>query len=85
MAPPEAPTLPRVTAGPATLECPSWGDFRGLGVPLEVVRFAGVNRLLVEFTYHGKSRSAEPYSLRRTQAGNLVLYAWEVGATHIKA
>lgn len=84
-APPEAPTLPRVTAGSATLEAPAGATFWGLGVPLEVVRFAGVNRLLVEFTYHGKSRSAEPYSLRRTQAGNLVLFAWEVGATHIKA
>ncbi len=83
--PPPTPALPRVSAGTATLAAPAGATFWGLGVPLEVVRFAGVNRLLVEFTYHDKHRIAEPYSLRRTQAGSLVLYAWEVGATHIKA
>lgn len=58
-----------------------WGG----GVALEAVRFAGSNRLLVEFTYHGRLRRAEPYSLRRAQTGNILLYAWESGSTHIKA
>ncbi len=79
------PALPRFTSATGTLAAPAGATFWGLGVPLEVVRFAGVNRLLVEFNYHGKPRSAEPYSLRRTQTGGLVLYAWEVGSTHIKA
>jgi hypothetical protein len=83
--PPTTPALPRVSVGTSTLAAPAGATFWGLGVPLEIVRFAGVNRLLVEFTYHGKPRNAEPYSLRRTQTGSLVLYAWEVGATHIKA
>ncbi len=52
---------------------------------LEVVRFAGANRLLVEFTYHGKRRLAEPYSLRRPDTGNLLLYAWEQASHQIKA
>jgi predicted nucleotidyltransferase component of viral defense system len=47
----------------------------GMGVPLETVRFAGSNHLLIELAYHGSSRLIEPYSLRRTRAGNLVLHA----------
>jgi predicted nucleotidyltransferase component of viral defense system len=57
-----------------------WG-----GVPLEAVRFAGANRLLVGFTYDGTPRLVEPYSLRRAGTGNLLLYGWEQGSTHIKA
>jgi predicted nucleotidyltransferase component of viral defense system len=44
-------------------------------VPLEVIRFAAANHLCVDLRYEGSSRLIEPYSLRRTQAGNLVLYA----------
>ena len=47
----------------------------GVGVPLETVRFAAANHLLVELEYHGSSRLVEPYSLRRTRAGNLILHA----------
>jgi predicted nucleotidyltransferase component of viral defense system len=58
----------------------------GSGLPLETVRFAGTNRLLVEFIYHGKHRLVEPYSIRRAEStGNLLLYAWELDAGHIKA
>jgi hypothetical protein len=52
---------------------------------LEAVRFAGANRLLAEFTYHGKLRRVEPYSLRRAQTGNLLLYAWELASGQVKA
>jgi Nucleotidyl transferase AbiEii toxin, Type IV TA system len=57
-----------------------WGS-----ASLEAIRFAGANRLLLEFTYNGRRRRAEPYSLRRTQTGNLLLYGWEEGSAHIKA
>lgn len=50
----------------------------GAGVPLETVRFAAVNRLCVELGYQGSGRLIEPYSLRRTHAGNLVLHAIRV-------
>ena len=60
-------------------------QYWGIGVGLEAVRFAGTNRLLVEFMYSGKLRRAEPYSLRRSRTGNLILYAWEQGSTPIKA
>jgi len=58
----------------------------GLAVPtfgassIEIIRFAASNRLCVELGYideHGRRRTRiiEPYSLRRTQAGNIVLHA----------
>ena len=48
--------------------------------PIEVIRFAASNRLCVELDYvdeQGKPgvRVIEPYSLRRTQAGDIVLHA----------
>jgi len=57
----------------------------GAGLPLEAIRFAGANRLLIQFRYHGTQRTAEPYSLRRAGTGDVLLYAWEVGGSHIKA
>ncbi|MEK6303542.1 MAG: nucleotidyl transferase AbiEii/AbiGii toxin family protein [Acidobacteriota bacterium] len=47
----------------------------GLTVPLEVIRFAAANRLCVELAYGGSTRLIEPYSLRRTQEGNILLHA----------
>ncbi len=48
--------------------------------PLEIIRFAAVNRLCIELNYRdeqGRQRRPiiEPYSLRRTRDGNLLLYA----------
>jgi hypothetical protein len=48
-----------------------WGG----AVPLEAVRFAAVNHLCVELDYGSGTRLIEPYSLRRTRDGNLVLHA----------
>jgi predicted nucleotidyltransferase component of viral defense system len=42
----------------------------------EIIRFAAGNHLLVELDYQGSTRHIEPYSLRQTQDGNLVLHAW---------
>jgi hypothetical protein len=47
----------------------------GVRIPLESIRFAAVNRLCVELGYRGRTRTIEPYSLRRTHAGDLILYA----------
>lgn len=49
----------------------TWGG----RVPLETVRFAAANRLCVNLGYQGSVRTIEPYSLRRSKAGNLLLYA----------
>lgn len=45
------------------------------GAPLEVIRFAATNHLLVELGYHGRTRLIEPYSLRRAGNGNILLHA----------
>lgn len=47
----------------------------GAGVPLETIRFAAANLLCIELGYNGSRRVIEPYSLRRTRAGHLLLYA----------
>ena len=45
------------------------------GFSMESIRFAAVNRLYVELGYNGKVRLIEPYSLRTTREGNLLLCA----------
>src|ERR1019366_6461187 len=47
----------------------------GASIPLETIRFAGANRLCIDRGYDGKHRIIEPYSLRRTRDGNLILHA----------
>jgi predicted nucleotidyltransferase component of viral defense system len=67
----------------ATWRAPTMaGSWRAQGVtaPLEMIRFAAANRLCVELDYEdeqGKrsTRAIEPYSLRRTKEGELLLYA----------
>ncbi len=54
---------------PATVT--TWGTRSSL----ESIRFAAANRLCVELGYKGTRRLIEPYSLRRSQAGNTLLYA----------
>lgn len=57
----------------------------GTTAPLESVRFAATNRLCVELGYSGSRRLIEPYSLRRSQAGNLLLYAVRADSREIRA
>lgn len=45
---------------------------------LEVIRFAAANRLCVELDYQGSTRRIEPYSLRRTRAGDIILHAHNI-------
>lgn len=45
---------------------------------LETIRFAASNRLCIELTYDGSTRLIEPYSLRRTSEGNILLFAIRV-------
>jgi predicted nucleotidyltransferase component of viral defense system len=47
----------------------------GVGIPLETVRFAATNHLCVELHYEGSWRLIEPYSLRRSSAGRILLHA----------
>ncbi len=52
----------------------------GAGVPLETIRFAAANHLCIEIVYRNEqgqvaSRVLEPYALRQTREGNLLLHA----------
>jgi predicted nucleotidyltransferase component of viral defense system len=79
------PSIGRAIAAPAGGLDPGWSAPTmvarwGYALPLEAIRFAGANRLLVDLDYeseHGErsGRTIEPYALRRTQAGELLLYA----------
>lgn len=42
---------------------------------LEIIRFAAFNRLCVDLHYLGSTRRIEPYSLRRSKVGNIILHA----------
>ena len=44
-------------------------------VPLESIRFAAANRLCVNLHYQNSWRLIEPYSLRRSSEGHLLIYA----------
>jgi predicted nucleotidyltransferase component of viral defense system len=73
--------LPRAQLG--TLD-PTWEAPKAItswrhGVPLELLRYAGANRLKVDIDYRAERarqgpRRVEPYALRQTQDGNLVLF-----------
>ncbi|MCJ7515506.1 MAG: nucleotidyl transferase AbiEii/AbiGii toxin family protein [Dehalococcoidia bacterium] len=57
----------------------------GQKVPLEPVRFAAVNHLCVELGYGGTKRQIEPYSLRRTKDGLLLLYAVKTATGELRS
>ena len=64
---------------------PSTAWVWGSGVPFEPVRFAAANHLCVELGYQGSVRVIEPYSLRRTRDGNLLLYGARVEDHQIRS
>jgi len=45
---------------------------------IEIIRFAATNRLCVDLDYQRSTRRIEPYSLRRTRDGNIILHAWNL-------
>jgi predicted nucleotidyltransferase component of viral defense system len=59
----------------------NWGS----PLPLESIRFAAVNHLCVELGYNGTKRIIEPYSLRRTEDGNLILHTIKVDTREPRA
>jgi predicted nucleotidyltransferase component of viral defense system len=75
------PALPRAELGnldPAWTPSPSMVSWRR-GAPLELIRFAGSNRLLVEIDYRAEEgrwgpRVVEPYAFRMTRDGYLLLF-----------
>jgi predicted nucleotidyltransferase component of viral defense system len=81
-APRPRPAQYRLASGEVVLR-PVAGGFLALGLqgrPLETIRFAAANHLRVDLDYRDEdgrrsTRRIEPYSLRRTQAGEVVLHA----------
>lgn len=57
----------------------------GFNVSLESIRFAATNHLCIELGYNGTKRIIEPYSLRRTVQGNILLYAVRVENNETRA
>lgn len=75
---PVVPAAYRVSAGEIvlreqTFRLPVSGAAQSF---IEIIRFAAANRLCVELDYQGSTRRIEPYSLRRTQDGNILLHAF---------
>ncbi len=52
---------------------------------LEEIRFAAANRLCVDLHYQGRTRLIEPYSLRRSSRGDILLFATHAGTTEIRS
>jgi hypothetical protein len=71
----------RALIHPVAGEIPVRARVLPAGVPLrsrstlEMIRFAAANHLCVDLTYDGSVRRIEPYSLRQSLEGNLVLHA----------
>ncbi len=64
---------------------PSTAWVWGHGVPLETVRFAAANHLCVELGYRGSTRTIEPYSLRMSHSGDLLLYGVRSDSQEIRS
>ncbi len=63
----------------ATNEDASWVPAQmistwGMGVSFEYIRFAAINHLCIKLDYQGSTNIVEPYSLRRTHEGHLLLH-----------
>lgn len=75
LAPEELPSISVAEGEEAEWTPPPTVWVWGQAIPLEPVRFAAANRLCVELGYRRTKRLIEPYSLRRTRDGYLLLYA----------
>ncbi len=73
------------TAIHETWRPPSMAQAWHTAVPLEKIRFAAANRLCVKLYYKDSHRLIEPYSLRRSREGNLLLYAIRHNTGEIRA
>ncbi len=74
LTPEQLPPIPSAEGEEPKWAPPSTVWIWGQKVPLEPVRFAAANHLCVELGYGGTKRLIEPYSLRQTRDGHLLLY-----------
>lgn len=72
---------------PASIALPSaWG----ITAPIETIRFAGANRLMIDLTYLPEkgaagTRRVEPYSFRRSRQGHMLFYGRNIQRPRISA
>jgi hypothetical protein len=52
--------------------------------PLQTIKQAGRDKLMVQMIYKNEVRFVEPYSIRVTKDGNLTFFGWQEGDFHIK-
>jgi hypothetical protein len=82
----EGGAAPEIPAAYATAAGEELIRTRALSLPLpaigrshlEVIRFAASSRLCVDLDYQGSTRRIEPYSLRRTREGNIILHSFNL-------
>jgi predicted nucleotidyltransferase component of viral defense system len=81
------PVLPPVPVrGPVSAwAAPPMIDTWQAGFAVELIRFAGRNRLCIDLDYGGKTRLVEPYSFRRSQPGDLLFFGWNVPDGEIRS
>lgn len=78
---PEPVGIAAIPVGPAVTAPAGWISSRDSALPvllrthLELIRFGGANHLCVNLRYQGTNRVIEPYSLRRSKPGDILLYA----------
>ena len=70
----ELPSIPTIDDIDDAWSPPATLSFWGLRTPLEKARFAAANHLCVEVGYQDRTYMVEPYSLRKTRSGQLILY-----------
>ena len=70
----ELPSIPTIDDIDDAWSPPATLSFWGLRTPLEKARFAAANYLCVEVGYQDRTYMVEPYSLRKTRSGQLILY-----------
>jgi predicted nucleotidyltransferase component of viral defense system len=74
LTPVSPPSIPLETGEDAAWQPPAMVHPWGMSFPLEIIRFAAANRLCVDLWYQGSRHIIEPYSLRRTRDGNIILH-----------
>lgn len=52
---------------------------------LQRIQFAAANRVCITLGYHGKTRTVEPLSFRKSESGNRLFYGHEQDVGHVKS
>jgi len=84
------PAMRSLSSGHETVFLPQTLTLWRFSAPLEELRFAALNRLLIKMVYRKKTGQIneyklEPYSLRRTKDGNILLYAIKTATNATRA